>query len=152
MFDMRKYKIGFDLWGLLLFLAIMLPNIIWFLVPAPADILRNTSITPVVDTVASVFQVIMVAAICILQNSACRKPMGRSWRGGIAAAVLLYFAGWEFYYAGVTSTLVIIDLFTVPCVAFILFSLARKNAAALVTGACFMICHMYYGIVNFVAK
>ncbi|MDE6673431.1 MAG: hypothetical protein K2K19_01270, partial [Acetatifactor sp.] len=65
--------------------------------------------------------------------------------------VLFYFAGWGFYYAGVTNALVIMDLCAVPCVAFILFSLARKNAAALVAGAGFMICHIYYGIVNFVA-
>lgn len=151
MFDMRKYRMGFDIWGLLLFLAIMLPNIIWFLVPAPMDILRNPSVTPALDTVASVFQVIMAAAICVLQNSTCRKSMGVGWRGGIAAAVLFYFAGWGFYYAGVTNALVIMDLCVVPCVAFILFSLARKNAAALVLGAGFMMCHMYYGIVNFVA-
>ena len=152
MFDMRKYKMGFDIWGLLLFLVIMLPNIIWFLTPTPVDILRNPSVTPTVDTVASVLQVIMVAAICVLQNSTCGKPMGRGWRGGIAAAVLFYFAGWGLYYAGVTSTLVIMDLCVVPCVAFLLFSLARKNAAALVAGAGFLLCHMYYGIVNFVVK
>ncbi|MDE6673598.1 MAG: hypothetical protein K2K19_02115, partial [Acetatifactor sp.] len=71
---------GFDIWGLLLFLAIMLPTFIWFMVPAPIDILRNPSVTPAVDTVASVFQVIMAAAICLLQNSTCRKPMGVGWR------------------------------------------------------------------------
>lgn len=51
MLKINKYKIGFDIFGLILFLLIMIPNIIWFSIPAPNDILRNESITPVIDTV-----------------------------------------------------------------------------------------------------
>ena len=42
-----------DVSGLLLFLIIMIPNFIWFAVPAPNDILRTDSITGTFDTVAS---------------------------------------------------------------------------------------------------
>ncbi|MDE7224152.1 MAG: hypothetical protein K2O34_10280 [Acetatifactor sp.] len=150
MFDLRKYRVVFDIWGLLLFLAVMLPNIIWFLMPAPVDLLRKPSVTSVADTVASVFQVIMVAAGCALQNSTCRRPAGRGWRGGIAAAVFLYFTGWAFYYAGITNVLIIMDLCIAPCAAFILFALARRNGIAFVTAIVFMLCHGYYGAVNFV--
>ncbi len=150
MFDVRKYKVGFDIWGLLLFLTIMVPNVIWFQVPAPVDILRNPSATPVADAAASVFQVVMVAAICALQSGVCKRPMGKGWRWGIAAAVFAYFAGWGFYYAGMTHVLVIMDLCIVPCVAFILFALARRNSIAFVGAVAFMICHGYYGVVNFV--
>ena len=152
MFETRKYNIGFDLWALVLFVAIMLPNGIWFLVPAPEDILRSASITAVIDTVASVFQVILVVAICVLRNAAGRSPMGVGWKYGITVAVLLYFAGWVLYYAGMTNAVVIMDLCIAPCVAFILFALARKNAVALVAAIGFILCHMYYGIVNFVVK
>ena len=38
---MKKYRFGFEPWGLLLFLVVMLPNLIWFAVPAPNDILRE---------------------------------------------------------------------------------------------------------------
>ena len=54
---LKKYKIGFDIWGALLFLIIMIPNFIWFVVPAPNDILRAESITETVDTVAIVCQI-----------------------------------------------------------------------------------------------
>lgn len=150
MLEKRKYKLGFDLWGALLFVAIMLPNGIWFLVPAPADILRNPSVTPATDAVASVFQVIMAAAICMLRNAAGRSPMGMRWRWSIVAAVFFYFAGWGFYYTGITNPLVIMDLCIAPCLAFILFALARKNVIALAAATGFMACHVYYGIVNFV--
>ena len=46
---LKKYKMGFDIWGLLLFIIIMIPNFIWFAVPAPNDILRADSITHLGD-------------------------------------------------------------------------------------------------------
>ena len=68
---LKKYKLGFDIWGALLFLIIMVPNFIWFVVPAPNDILRVDSITKTLDTVASVCQVLMIIVLCILIN---REP------------------------------------------------------------------------------
>lgn len=150
MFAIRKYRVRFDSWGLLLFLAIMLPNIIWFLTPAPTDILRSPSVTPGVDRVASVLQAVMAAAICALGNDTCKKPMAAGWRGGVALAVVLYYAGWIAYYAGVTNAVVIMDLCIAPCAAFILFALARRNGVALVAAVAFLACHGYYGAVNFV--
>ena len=47
----KKYKIGFDIWGLIIFIIIMIPNFIWFAVPAPNDILRGESITKTVDVI-----------------------------------------------------------------------------------------------------
>lgn len=49
----KKYKIGFDLWGVLLFLIIMIPNFIWFAVSAPNDILRADSITKIIAVIIS---------------------------------------------------------------------------------------------------
>ncbi len=40
----KEYKLGFDRYGLLLFLLIMLPNFIWFAVPAPNDALRTDAL------------------------------------------------------------------------------------------------------------
>ncbi|MCM1222687.1 MAG: hypothetical protein NC548_50340 [Lachnospiraceae bacterium] len=146
---MRKYRMGFDLWGLLLFLVIMLPNLIWFLAPAPVDVLRAPSVTPAIDRLASVFQVVMVAAICLLRSGDYKKPMEKGWRWGIAAAVFLYYVGWGAYYAGIIGAPVIMGLCIAPCAAFILFALARRNGIALVGAAVFMLCHGYYGVVNY---
>ena len=63
---LQNYRFGFDPWGLLLFLLVMLPNFIWFAVPAPNDILRADSVTPVVDAIGSVFQVLTVACLCFV--------------------------------------------------------------------------------------
>lgn len=43
-----------------MFLGIMLPNIIWFAVPAPDDILRGESVTEIVDIIANNVVVLML--------------------------------------------------------------------------------------------
>ena len=60
----ENYKFGFDSWGLILFLVIMIPNFIWFAVPAPNDILRAESVTKVVDANGSVCQVDGGSVVC----------------------------------------------------------------------------------------
>ena len=62
---LKKYRFGFDVWALVLFFIIMMPNFIWFAVPAPNDILRGESITKTVDEIASICQVLMVMSLCI---------------------------------------------------------------------------------------
>ena len=150
MFEIRKYKICFDILGLLLFLMIMIPNFIWFAVPTSNDILRNESITPVIDLLASIFQVIMVIALCIIKNKHCQKPMKKIWFKLIIIAIIIYFVGWILYYIGIVNALVIIDLCIAPCVAFMLLSIARKNIFAFILSIMFMICHALYGIINFI--
>lgn len=145
-----KFKMGFDQWGLAIFFIIMIPNLIWAAVPAPNDILRIESLTPEIDTVASVFQVLTVMLLCILVNQNCKKPMARHYFVGITAATVAYYMGWVLYYMGVTGPLIVLDLCIAPCLAFILFAMARKNTAAVTTSVAFAICHLIYGIANFI--
>ncbi len=80
---LKRYKLSFEIWGLLLFLIVMIPNFIWFAIPAPNDILRAESITEMVDTVASVCQILMIVSICIFRNrervKSCVYPLLLLW-------------------------------------------------------------------------
>lgn len=146
----EKYKFGFDVWGLMLFLVVMIHNFIWFAVPAPNDILRAESVTQEIDTVGSIFQVIFVAALCVLvhreRGSLRLSPLVMLSAG----CVVLYDIGWGMYYGGLTSPLVMSLLTLPPCLAFIFFALDRKNGIAAFFAACFTVCHVIYGAVNFI--
>lgn len=102
MFKIRNYKIGFDIWGLILFLVIMLPNFIWFVVPDVNDVLRNNSITPYIDMIASIFQVAMVVALCIIINKYPQKPMKKILFRGVCILImrhyLLFYKPFTFIY------------------------------------------------------
>ncbi len=128
----------------------MLPNFVWSFLPAPHDILRNGSATPLLDHIAQVFQIVMVAALCIIVAPTKDRPMDRGYRAGIPICVALYFAGWAAYYAGALNAAVILDLCLAPCGAFLLFALARKNKATLVAAGGFTICHSISSVVNFI--
>ena len=146
----KKYKLGFDIWGALLFLIIMIPNFIWFAVPAPNDILRADSITRALDTVASVCQILMIIVLCILINTERKKPKRSPLIIFVIISCLIYFTSWVFYYAGSTNMLVILGLTIPPCMAFFFFALDRKNLIAIIPISAFSICHLIYGIVNFI--
>ena len=98
----------------------MIPNFIWFAVPAPNDILRTESVTVVIDTIGSVCQVLMI------------------------------FACWMFYYCGITNAVIILGLTIPPCMAFLFFAIDRKNYISIVPISIFTICHFIYGVVNYI--
>ena len=150
MWDVKNYRLGFDPWGLALFLVIMLPNFVWSALPAPNDILRRESVTPLLDSAAQIFQVIMAAALCAVVNTARNRPVKRKHLTGLVGFVVLYFAGWAAYYAGIVNAAVILDLCLAPCGAFAAFALARKNAIALVPAGAFTVCHLIFALVNFI--
>ena len=102
-----------DVSGLLLFLIIMIPNFIWFAVPAPNDILRTDSITGTFDTVASICQVLMIIILCVFRNKECKRISISPFIIAVIICCLLYFISWGVYYIGVVNAVVILGL-TIP--------------------------------------
>ena len=142
---LQKYRIGFDGWGLGLFLVIMLPNFIWFSIPAPVDILRRESVTGGLDMAAGVCQVLLAASlVCVVRRE---RPKGRFVFP--AAACLGYYAAWAAYYLGAAGPGVILALSLLPCAAFLLFAAGRKNYIAAVPAAVFTVCHSISAAINF---
>ena len=63
---------------------------------------------------------------------------------------LLYFLCWIFYYVGVTNAAVMLGLTIFPCLAFLFFAIDRKNMIAVIPILIFMVCHLIYGMVNYI--
>ncbi|MFA9376303.1 MAG: hypothetical protein ACERKZ_06055 [Lachnotalea sp.] len=146
----KKYKIGFNIGGLVLFLVIMIPNFYWFAIPAPNDILRADSITESLDIIASVFQVLMIIFLCTLINKDSRKMTFSPLIITTIISCFLYFVFWILYYKSITNTVVVLGLCIFPCVAFLFFATDRKNIIAVISIFIFMFCHLIYGIANFI--
>lgn len=146
----KNYKFGFDSWGLILFLVIMIPNFIWFAVPASNDILRTESVTKVVDAIGSVCQVAMVAALCAIVHKERKKLGITPLIPAVILCCLLYYFCWILYYKGITNAAVILGMTVMPCLSFLFFALDRKNWIALIPTFGFTVCHVVFGVVNFV--
>ena len=147
---LKQYKFGFDIWGLILFFLIMLPNFIWLACPAPNDILRVASVTPALDTIASICQVLLVALLCVLIHQDRSRLSLSKLIIATLICIFLYYAGWCLYYCGITNALIILLLTLMPCLAFLFFAIDRKNKIALVPILIFMVCHFIYGVVNYI--
>ena len=147
-----KYRFGFDIWGLILFLMVMLPNFIWFAVPAPNDVLRTESATPIIDAIASVCQVLTVACLCFVINKERGKLRFSLLVIATMVCVIVYYIGWLLYYTGIVNVWVILLLTIPPCLAFILFAADRKNLPAVVFATAFAVCHLIFAIMNFINK
>ena len=147
---LKKYRFGFDVWASVLFFIIMIPNFIWFAVPAPNDILRGESITKTVDGIASICQVLMIMLLCTVIRHDCKEISITRCIMATAICCLLYFLCWIFYYAGVTNAVVILGLIIFPCLAFLFFAVDRKNMIAVIPMSIFKVCHLIYGMVNYI--
>lgn len=128
----------------------MIPNFIWFAVPAPNDVLRVKSVTETVDIIASVCQVWMVIALCIFVREKNRKSRFHLLWIAVIICCFLYFACWIGYYNGMVNQVVIMGLTIFPCFAFLFFAIDRKNLIAIVPLSVFTVCHVIYGVVNFI--
>lgn len=146
----KQFKFGFDWFALILFAVIMLPTFFWMAVPAQNDILRTASITPITNIIASVSQVIMVFVLCVFINKGVDKIGITPLITGVIICCLLYYVGWILYYSGITNALIILLLTVPPCMSFVLFSFDRKNYLALIFALIFLVCHLIYGVVNFI--
>ena len=146
----KNYRLSFEFWGLLLFLIIMIPNFIWFAVPAPNDILRTESRTETIDMVANVCQIGMIAALCVLRNKKWERIRMNPFVIGVIGCCLVYFLSWIAYYCGIVNGVVILGLTIPPCFSFLLFALDRRNGIALILISIFTICHLIHGVVNFI--
>ena len=146
----KPYRFGFDVWGLLPFLLAMLPNFIWFAVPAPNDVLRSESVTPVVDVIASVCQVLTVACLCFLINEERGKLRFSPLVIAAVICVAVYYLGWALYYSGIANAWIILLLTLPPCFAFIFFAADRKNLPAVLFASGFAVGHWVFGVVNFI--
>lgn len=128
---LMKYRVGFD-------------------VPAPNDVLRVESFTPIIDGIGSVSQVVFIATICILKRKDVDKIRFSKLLNLSLARVAIYFMGWIQYYSGIVNPIVIILLTISPCMEFILYPVDRKNVIATIPTVIFTAWHVTYGIVNYI--
>ena len=147
---MRNYRMSFDAGALVLFAAIMLPNIFWFAVPAPMDVLRVDSVTEGLDTVASVLQIALLAALCLLKNRDTEGLRLSALVVAVGACVLVYYICWIAYYLSVVAMPVILGMAIFPCAAFALYAADRKNWIAFALACAFALCHLIFAVCNFV--
>ena len=92
----------------------------------------------------------MVISLCIFINQDRKKLSITRFIIATIICCVLYFLCWVFYYVGVPNAIVILGLTFFPCLTFLFFAVDRKNMLAVIPISIFMVCHLIYGIVNYI--
>ena len=138
----KRYHIRPDGLGILLCVAVLLPNLVWLLLPPPFDVLQSVTVGKVLKTAARVLTGFLWFALCLVVNDSRKTPFHTKMFFQVLGLLLLYFLAWSFYYAGFINGLTILVLCFAPCAAFLLFVLARENAFGLLAVLGFSACHV----------
>lgn len=148
---MSKYKISFSPTGTLLFISIMIPNFFWSIYPAKNDILSTPSITLKLDLLTSIFQFILVAAVCMVKNTekSTSNFFKRRLNLVLFISIIWYYGAWIAYYIGSTHFFVIFLLSTTPTLIFGSFILKNKLFIALLPLIFFSVGHIIFAFANF---
>lgn len=149
---MKKYKIGFSIKGLIEFLLVMVPNIIWEIYPPANDVLStNSSSIAAVNIVMSISQWIMMALLILLRRTAVDSKVADKMCVSASAVCLgIYYVCWICYYLEVVSPLMLLGMAVLPCCFFSLFILWQKIYIVLIPTAIFSALHIGVTCINFV--
>ena len=134
----KNYKWGADLLGILLIALILLPNIVYWCIPAFTGLGGNRALS----IVGYVFQALGIAATVALVNKQ-RKPFTFFSLGGMLTwtFLLIDYAAWIFYFCSFYNIAVALFLTVAPCVSLIAFQADRKNYIAVVPTGVFALLH-----------
>lgn len=149
MFNIKNYRLGFEFCGFILSLAILLPSVIWYFVPAPNDILRSADAIFSLGMVAAVLRGLTMLTSSFLVNLDSRELRFNPAAFLIFAFGAIYYIGWFFYYAGFANAFVLTLLAVSPVVMLASLAVDRKNVFALVLSASFAAVHIACIVLGF---
>lgn len=149
---MSKYKFSFSITGIILFICVMIPNIIWAYYPAKNDFLRTASITPKLDMLTSAFQFVLIAIICTVKSTD-NKVSRLKWILNVVmvVSIICYYGSWFAYYADSAHFIFIFLLSATPFLIFGCYIIKNKLYIAFLPLVLFSIGHILFAFFNFYA-
>ncbi|MDR1209317.1 MAG: hypothetical protein LBK41_03230 [Clostridiales bacterium] len=143
---MRKLRLGFSPYGLLIVSLQALPNIVWALWPPIPDALNgNASSVPFVEYGEHVLGVAIVVMLLFLVGERARG----GWAAGGFAGIALYWLCWALYYAGIQPNPVIYAMVILPPAAFFCAGMAERVWPVAAASALFLAFHLTVALENF---
>ncbi|RCW76916.1 hypothetical protein [Saliterribacillus persicus] len=147
----KGYTFSFNRMALLIFFIIMIPNFYWFIVSAPNDILKSDSVTPIIDTIATITQILMIFGLAFIRNKkATIFRFNSNWIVMVLICCLAYYVAWIIYYQGIIQPVIILSLSLFPSLAFLFYAIDRKNWVVVMFAITYTILHLIYGIINYI--
>ena len=143
-----NYYFGFSWKGLIVFLLPMIPNIFYFLFPAPegaGNIANNHMILDVLEHGSQAIFIFMLIFVISKQTSKIQSP----YTVGMAILLLFYFVLWILYFTGKANLIILLGMAILPVVYFILAEIWLYNYLAIIPTVLFGIVHVIITYINY---
>lgn len=148
---MKQYRLVFSWAGLVAFLLVVAPNILWAIWPPPNDVLAHVSAPAGVEIAMSASQWLMIALLVLIERRDMKRErrVSRAFATACGGLLLLYYLLWAAHYMGYAAPLGLLGMAVFPCAYFVLFAVWRRNMAALVPALVFAAIHIGVIATNF---
>lgn len=140
--QMKKYKISFSLKGLVAVTLVMIPNILYSLIPYNTNLLEYDEAFGVLDILENIFRVILIITLIGIVNTDNSQKIGGF--ESISAYLFLsaYYLMWIMMFLGMSNAFIYIGLAVFPCVFFLITSIILRNYPACFAVAVFAAFHI----------
>jgi len=150
---LRRYKIGFSIYGLIAFALQELPYLPWFLWPPVNNPLANNVPQNTFFGILEKFGgILTVGLLIIIVNKSVTRLTFKNKLFFISVLCLLtYYICWVFYFLGFTNAwLIVAGLSAVVPIYYLFTALWLKNYFAIFTSIIFFVGHTGSNMINYV--
>ena len=139
--------LGFSWKGLIVFLLPMIPNIFYFLYPAPDGtgyIANNHIVLDILEHGSQAIFILMLIFVMSKQTSKIQSP----YVIGMAISLIFYFVLWILYFTGKANLIILLGMAILPVVYFILAEIWLNNYLAIIPTVLFGVVHIIITYIN----
>lgn len=148
---MKNLTFGFSIFGFLIVVLQLLPNIFWALFPPAVNSLEgNASSMLFIEYGEHILGVSIVILLSFLINKTQTKKIPNGKLTIISfAAIALYWICWLLYFCKIQPLFIIYSMVILPPFAFFCAGIAEKVYLISVLSVVFLMFHLYVAIENF---
>jgi hypothetical protein len=149
---MKKYKIGFSLFGFIAFILQEIPYLPWlFWPPVDNPLANNDPANIFLGILEQAGGILTVAFLILLSNKSVIRLNFRNKHFIFAIICLvIYYLCWICYFAGITNGwLIVIGLSAIVPLYYFFIALLNKNIFAIISSILFFIGHTGSNIINY---
>lgn len=145
---LMNYYLGFSWKGLIVFLLPMIPNIFYFMFPAPegTGIIANNHM--ILDVLEHGCQAIFIFMLIFVISKQTYKIQS-SYTIGMAMLLIFYFALWILYFTGKANLIILLGMAIVPVIYFIVAEIWLNNYLAIIPTVLFGLLHVIITYINY---
>lgn len=147
---MKDYRLGFSVRGLTAVILVLIPNIIWSVLPHETDVLEQPTTFGIFDLFENIFRVLLIILLIFVVNEKSINAEKRSYL--IACSIVFitaYYFMWILLLLGFQSGIVYIGLAVFPCAFFLLTAVILRNYLSMFAVVIFAVFHIIITFKNY---